>query len=337
MITVHEDLLPYPPSGVVVDFQIDPDRQSMGDGDNWAITWGDDDEQYSFFTDGTGFGAPDRVSAAPVVISGTPPAISGVNIPTQTGVIPEPSGRNTRKVCGIAMIDGVLYAWVRNINLPGTPNGTGSTLMFSDDYGRDWRWVDWNFPDIGYPTWVNMGKNYGEARDRYAYFISPDGPSAYADYANMILARVSVDSILSRNRYRFVTGMEVDGPTWGAYEDRVPVFSDEAGCFRPDMVYNPGLGRFLLTTGSPYGDWEWWDNENPHRGPHLGVFDAPNPWGPWTTVAYVEDWGKPENRFAPHIPSKWISNDGTSFYLLYSCIPNGPYRFNIQRCSVRAK
>jgi len=41
--------------------------------------------------------------------------------------------------------------------------------------------------------------------------------------------------------------------------------------------------------------------------------------------------------FAPDIPSKWISADGTSFYLLYSCIPNGPYQFNLQRCSLTLK
>jgi len=54
-------------------------------------------------------------------------------------------------------------------------------------------------------------------------------------------------------------------------------------------------------------------------------------------VDYIADWGAPENRFAPHIPSKWISDDGRTFYLLYSCIPNGPYQFNVQRCTVRLK
>jgi len=54
-------------------------------------------------------------------------------------------------------------------------------------------------------------------------------------------------------------------------------------------------------------------------------------------VDYIADWGAPENRFAPNISSKWISDDGTSFYLLYSCIPKGPYQFNVQRCTVKLK
>ena len=75
---------------------------------------------------------------------------------------------------------------------------------------------------------------------------------------------------------------------------------------------------------SPYGKWKWWATKNPNRRAHLGIFDAPTPWGPWSVVDYIADWGAPENRFAPNIPSKWISDDGTTFYLLYSCIPNGP-------------
>jgi hypothetical protein len=88
---------------------------------------------------------------------------------------------------------------------------------------------------------------------------------------------------------------------------------------------------------SPAVKWHWWANENPQRVSHFGLFESPNPWGPWATVTYIKDWGMPETRFAPHIPPKWISDDGTSFYLLYSCIPKGPYRFNIQRCQVEKR
>ena len=38
--------------------------------------------------------------------------------------------------------------------------------------------------------------------------------------------------------------------------------------------------------------------------------------------------------FKPLIPSKWISDDGMSFYLLYSCFPKGPYKFNVQKCNL---
>ncbi|WP_430909565.1 hypothetical protein [Maribacter sp. 2-571] len=332
--------LPYPPSDVIAELVIDTARISIGHGDNWAITWADDDLQYSFFTDGKGFGAHALdVSISPVSIEGDPPNISGKDIPSTSGTLEFlEGGEHSAKVCGLVMIDKVLYAWVRNINLPGTPKGTGSQLMVSKDYGKSWEYADWNWPTIGYPTWLNAGKNNAEAKDGYAYFVSPNGPSAYYDYPDMLMARVPNDRIVNKDSYEFFTGTDAKGnPTWGTYENRKAVFHNEEGSFRPDIVYNPGLDRYFLTVATPIGPWQWWAKENDARTPHFGMFESENPWGPWKTVYYEKDWGSPENRFSPHIPSKWISGEGTSFYLLYSCIPNGPYRFNIQKCTLVLK
>ena len=336
--TASPAISPYPMSSVIGGFTIEPGRQSIGHGDNWAITWAGDDRQYSFHTDGRGFGLKESVSTAPVIIEGNPPDIRGRDIATTSGNIPNPNGQKSRKVSGVVMIQDVLYAWVRNLNPSGQPKGTGSTLMFSRNQGKDWSFVEWSFPNIGYPSWLNAGKNYRAAQDHYAYFVAPDGPSAYADYQDLLMARVPVDAILDKSRYEFFHGTDQHNSSiWGDYERRQPVFSDLAGCFRPDIVFNPGLNRYFLMMSSPIENWHWWANDNPTRKCHFGLFDAPNPWGPWTTVAYFEDWGMPETRFAPHIPPKWISDDGTSFYLLYSCIPTGPYRFNIQRCQIEKR
>ncbi|MCG2461645.1 DUF4185 domain-containing protein [Flavobacteriaceae bacterium F89] len=327
---------PYPKSTVITGFVMDTVRVSIGHGDNWAITWAGDGKQYSFFTDGTGFGLEKEVSTAPVIITGNPPEIHGSDIKSPTGTIPYPAGQGSGKVSGLLAIKGVLYALVRNLNPQGYPKGTGSTLMYSGDFGKTWNWVNWDWPEIGYPSWLNAGREYSAASDDFAYFISPDGSSAYADYSNIIMGRVHKDSILFKQKYTFYKGISnAQSVLWGTFEDRAPIFTDPQGCFRPDIVYNEGLDRYFLLMSSPYGEWDWWANENPDRKPHLGIFDAPDPWGPWTTVAYVPEWGRPENRFAPHIPSKWISRDGKEFYLLYSCIPNGPYQFNIQKCTVK--
>ena len=57
-----------------------------------------------------------------------------------------------------------------------------------------------------------------------------------------------------------------------------------------------------------------------NRVDHLGVFDASEPWGPWTTVAYYSDWGNYGNREALQYgtSTKWISADGTSVWVTYS-------------------
>jgi len=70
------------------------------------------------------------------------------------------------------------------------------------------------------------------------------------------------------------------------------------------------------------------------RAPHLGIYEAPRPWGPWRTVFFEAGWGAPETRFSPRIPAKWISADGRTFSLAYSCIPVGPYRLNLHTCRV---
>ena len=50
----------------------------------------------------------------------------------------------------------------------------------------------------------------------------------------------------------------------------------------------------------------------------LGIFDAPNPWGPWTTVIYDDHWLGSNNIFYANIPTKWIS--GNDFYLVFTGI-----------------
>ena len=49
----------------------------------------------------------------------------------------------------------------------------------------------------------------------------------------------------------------------------------------------------------------------------FGVFDAPEPWGPWTTVTYVPAWdvNPGETR---SFPTKWMSADGKTLYLVFS-------------------
>lgn len=319
---------PYSLSPAIKGLTIEPDRQALGNGDNWPITWADDGDQYTVYCDGKGFGAGggDR-SMSLARITGSPPNLQGQNIFS-------PSGQKTggdkqgRKASGLLMVDGVLFMWVRNLN----KDGTGSSLAWSRDRAQTWTWADWNFPEIGYPVWLNAGKNYEAAQDTYAYMYSPDTPSAYKTSDNILLARVPKARITSQEAYQFFSGLDdQDQPNWSPeVKDRKPVFMDPGHCYRPDVVYDPGLKRYLLCTATS-GSRQWCGTDSKY----LGVFDAPTPWGPWTTVAQIDGWGGEENRFQPRIPSQWISEDGKVFYLLYSCFPKGPYRFNLQKCTLR--
>jgi hypothetical protein len=53
----------------------------------------------------------------------------------------------------------------------------------------------------------------------------------------------------------------------------------------------------------------------------LGVFDAPEPWGPLTTVAYYErsdKMGDAGEGLSCEFPPKWISADGLTLWSVFS-------------------
>jgi hypothetical protein len=320
----------YPPSPVLKNLTIEPERQSIGDGDNWPITWADDGDLYTVYCDGKGFGGGSgQGSMSLAKIAGTPPGHTGENIASATGHRVG-GGHGGRKASGLLMVNGVLYMWVRNL----ATNGTGSSLAWSSDHAKTWTWAEWSIPEIGYPVWLNAGRNYEAAQDDYAYLYSPDTPSAYQTADHMLLARVQKDRMTQNEHYQFFAGVDAAAkPRWSVrFEDRKPVFSSPGHCYRPEVVYHPGLKRYLLctaTSGSP----EWCGSAEKS----LGIFDAPTPWGPWTVVKEIPGWGGEENRFQPRIPAKWISPDGLSFWLLYSCFPKGPYQFNLQKCTLTAQ
>jgi hypothetical protein len=101
------------------------------------------------------------------------------------------------------MVDGVLYMWVRNLN----KDGTGSSLAWSKDHAKTW--TDWSFPEIGYPVWLNAGRNYEAAEDDYAYMYWPDTPSAYQTADHILLARVPKGQIARRDAYEFFAGPRI--------------------------------------------------------------------------------------------------------------------------------
>jgi len=92
---------------------------------------------------------------------------------------------------------------------------------------------------------------------------------------------------------------------------RHAVFEDPNGVgWNLSVSHNAGLGRHLLCT----------EHTETHRG-KLGVFDAPEPWGPWTTVACFDAWGEgqvPVNAFYWNFANKWLSADGTRFAMTFT-------------------
>lgn len=278
-------------------------RKAKG-GDNWPITWADDGDLYTAYGDGNGFEpfVPEKLSLGFARVSGTPPDVHGTNLRSPTGETVG-DGARAKKASGMLMVDGVLYLWSRNAD----GKGSEAQLAWSRDRGASWTWCDWRFAEFGACTFLNFGKNYEGARDEFVYVVSHDHPSAYKAADRFILMRVPKAKPADRSAYEFFKG-----PGWTSdVAQRGAVFTRPGGCARSGISYSAGLKRYLWWQQFPGGD-----VDTRFKG-GFGVFDAPEPWGPWTTVWSTKDWDVGPGETGS-FPPKWMSADGRTVHLLFS-------------------
>lgn len=301
---------PYPPSPVIASIEWSPPetviRKAKGS-DNWPLTWADDDHLYTAYGDGNGFEPfiNEKLSLGLARIEGGPDNFLGINLRVPT-LEQKGDGKAARKASGILMVDGVLYLWARNAG--------NSQLAWSQDHGRTWTWCNWKLaPSFGCPTFVNFGPNYSGCRDDFVYIYSPDAEDAYTPADHMVLARVRKTQIRERGAYEFLKQIGNNFVLWtSSINERTAVFANKGKCYRGNISYNEPLKRYLWCQTLP--------SDNPPDGRFKGglaIFDAPQPWGPWTTVYYNGNWdiGPGESS---SFPTKWISADGKTLHLVFS-------------------
>lgn len=274
------------------------------DSDIWATTWADDDRLYTAYGDGTGFvpKVPVKLSLGLARIEGGPENFTGINLRSPTGEQPKGDGKNGKKASGMLMVEGVLYMLVRNAG--------NAQLAWSADHGQSWTWSDWRFTtSFGCPTFLNFGRNYAGARDEFVYLYSHDSDSAYLAADRYVLARVPKGRLRDRGAYEFFKGRNADGtPTWTANViERAAVLANPGKCYRCTASYNAGLKRYLLCQAGA--------DTKVRAG--FALFDAPEPWGPWTTVYAVPQWDVSPGETAS-FPTKWMSADGKTLHLVFS-------------------
>jgi hypothetical protein len=91
---------PYASSQLITGITWDSAAVRVGDGttgDNWPVTWGDDDRLYASYGDGDSFGnrAP-KLSLGFATIAGDPPALSGQDFSSNIDT-PEGQGRTASR------------------------------------------------------------------------------------------------------------------------------------------------------------------------------------------------------------------------------------------------
>ncbi len=306
---------PYPPGKLIasVGFESSDKIKRLEKGsDNWPMTWGDDDQLYTAYGDGWGFDpkVDFKLSLGLAAIRGDAPDVTAYNIRSWSAErVGE--GKYGVKVSGMLMVDGVLYMLVRNIS--------NAQLGWSRDHGKSWTWADWKFEtSFGCPAFLNYGKNYADAPDGFVYVYSHDEGSAYAVSDQMVLARVHKDKIASQDDYEFYSGTDAEGnPIWlSDIARRKSVFNNPGRFFRSSVSYDSGIKRYLMVQVMPAVPKAGEELDSRFKG-GLGIYEAPTPWGPWATVFYSLQWDVGPGDTAS-IPTKWISKDGLTGYLVFS-------------------
>jgi CubicO group peptidase (beta-lactamase class C family) len=307
-----------PPSSAVIKevrwAPVESIRRAARGSDNWPMTWADDDALYTAYGDGNGFEpfTAEKLSMGFAKITGGPSDFKGVNLRSGTGET-RGDGPAGKKASGLLCIDGTLYLWARNAN--------NAQLAWSSDHGATWTWADWRLTEsFGCPTFLDYGKNYSQARDGFVYIYSPDANSAYETADQMVLARAPKSRLRERASSEFFSGFDASGQPQWTHElaQRKGVFTVAGHCYRPRVTYNAPLRRYLLV--QPLADSASKDTHgriDTRFSGGLAIYDAPEPWGPWTTVFYTENWDIGPGDSAS-FPSKWISEDGTTLHLVFS-------------------
>jgi hypothetical protein len=315
---------PCPPSELVksISWHWETLQTAAPGSDLWPVTWGPDNNLYLAWGDGGGFGGSDtdgRVSMGFARLEGSPEHFHGFNV--NGGKNPEhPTAFPKKgKTGGILFDEGILYSLI-NLQDGKWPN-VSHVIAWSTNSGASWDKCEWLFPKgAGHfqpARFVNFGKNgTGVPASLQGYFyIYGMKITSQSLNTNLYLARVPRGQIRERDAFQFFCGLDSNGQIlWKQdFAQAHPMFTDANGTAPAGMVYNPGLERFLLASF--------------HEGPgQLGIFEASQPWGPWSTVGYYNDWGgmgKDGEGLTCEFPQKWMSADGCTLWAIFSAYGDG--------------
>jgi hypothetical protein len=230
----------------------------------------------------------------------------------------------------------------------------GAKLVYSPDGGTTWHNQDGSTP-VHWETWaeqssdsmvffhepgeafgvhsvLQMGRDYSLNTDGYVYVYSPNG-NEEGTMNQLVMFRVPKERVLDRGAYEYFVrrtdGGTDDGAEWSSdIADRGVVHTFPSGwvnrgvhpyAWQPTVTYNPGLGVYILcnwATG-PGGDGVWFG-----RPSYLGLYQSETPWGPWEQFHEDTSWtpgGDAKARcYQPVIAPNWISEDGTSFWMIWT-------------------
>ncbi|QGQ99716.1 DUF4185 domain-containing protein [Paenibacillus psychroresistens] len=269
------------------------------EGDTWDSTWRANGTTFLQNNDGYGWGGSntsqhDRISQ----FNGspdTPSTISGSNISSFLGSTYSTS---------IYEVDGALYHIIcYSSQVPGNWVFRNPSLLKSTDGGATWINISGqtntlpgdNAASSTFPSgWgeVNFVK-YGQGgaapnidnAQTYVYLTNPDEANDHLYLARILRSDLSAwTTTFDKTKIQYYAGGA--GATWSSSAASAVSIYD--GKNSPTaMVYNYGLDRYVMTS---FKSDSWL---SPPIDSTIRMHEAPNPWGPWTTI--LEENGNNKN------------------------------------------
>jgi hypothetical protein len=295
-------------------------------GDTFPVTWARDDRLYTSAGDPVW---PDKESGLDFECLDGPAPDFRISRPNRMDDFRGAGGAGP-KPTGLISVNGVLYLAFQNATGRGdriTDNadviinyghGYDAQIIASSDFGLSWKpslkeIEKPMFPGrlFGAPAFINFGKDNEGARDNFVYAISGEG---WDNGVHCRLGRVPRETILQRESWEWVSSIETGGPSWTHnMADASPVLTHPGYLGAVDMVYLRSLKRYLLLA---------WRNKvkaDPDAGSELLIYDAPEPWGPFTFVYHEDPWESIAlNPYNPRLPLKWFDHAKLEGWLLFS-------------------
>jgi hypothetical protein len=323
--------------------------------DIWDTAWASDNQVYAAWGDGIGFSLPAEhyigmshlgIGTNPLALTGTGDTYWGTTKPWANGcpgVEQTTLGGKPRGL--VALPSGRLYMFHSLQDIDCTPPVPDQYLATSTNNGSTW-----TDGVTSFKTWPDAAGfapsaflQTGQAQN--GALVSDSGTTPYlymyghktgGATGTTYLARVpATDTAISDpSQWRYYGGLSTDPatkdePNWlmpTQESSMVPVFTDPDHADGLSVSYDRGIGRYIAISDHGNGCLDGGDPAACLN--HLGMFDAPTPWGPWTTIDYRSDFGDATGcgthctgtspAVSYNLPTKYISSDGLTIYPAFS-------------------
>lgn len=351
----------YQKSTLIKGVELEKYRIHKGDGDMWPLTWAADGNMYGGA--GDNLGSPLNFWR----ISGSANFFASCygeyeehikvelvnNMPLDPKIYatgPEVHPTFAFKPSGVISIDGILYLSVSTGNYGEEKywyrqRYINSWIITSSDYGKTWNReaTDQYFftGQLAGSSFLQFGMDYTDAKDEFVYTYFPTSEERISFWENgdyMILGRVHKKNILIRDAWEFYVGLGKDGiPGWTSDENSAFfVFEYPKMTGQNHVSYNKGIKRYIMGNYSfidRYGRPRPLHANDKERGPsQLTIFEAKEPWGPWSLFYQDDNWGT-YGDYQPNFPTKWMSEDGKTMYMVSSGSYDD-YNFTVQKITL---